>query len=188
MRFIKNGTALVASLILGFLGQQCLGGTLADPKMNSGGVIGSVTSIDLNEPALARIAKPYFEAVDKFIRKNNKLPSKGVTIYLNKDAKKLVAVAIGAGTGDHGEENVRKLCQENNIPFRTGWIFTYSGKHGFIPACGLPNINYPDNRNCQQLIENVDIKDIHLKLKEQKISKRFQKVRAVESELEELAI
>jgi hypothetical protein len=165
MRFIKNGTALVASLILGFLGQQCLGGTLADPKMNSGGVIGSVTSINLNEPALARIAKPYFEEVDKFIRKNNKLLSKGVTFYFNKDAKKLVAAAIGAGTGDHGEQNIRKLCQENNIPFRTGSIFTYSGTRGFIPACGLPNSDYPDNRNCKQLIKDFDITDISQDLK-----------------------
>ncbi|KAF8847796.1 hypothetical protein BDZ45DRAFT_778837 [Acephala macrosclerotiorum] len=83
---------------------------------------------------------------------------RGVSVYISGN-RDLIIGAIGAGTGNHGEQNVQIFCQANRLEFDGGKMVTYvPSKGGFIGAC-TPNSG-PDTRNCFALLERNGITDV----------------------------
>jgi hypothetical protein len=177
-------TALLAAMALTFFGQQSLGMpvemstealsmpvldkrmALADPTVHSGNVVGSVTTGVLSNTAqMKTIATGELPKIMAYIQAKGLTESKGITVYMNSEERKIVVAAIGAGTGMHGEQNVQTLCEQSGVTFHGGKIFTYTTQWGFISACGEADASGPNRRNCAKLIRDADIEDVATQLK-----------------------
>jgi len=174
-------TVLLAAMALTFFGQQGLGMAVerstGEPSMADldkrahapekyGNVVGAVTVGKLdNDNQIKTVAASELKAYMEYIQTNKLAESAGITVYMKPDLRKIIVAAIGAGSGMHGEQNVKAICEAEKIEFKGGDIFTYTHQYGFITACGEPDETNTNRRNCKGLLKDADINDIAGRLK-----------------------
>jgi len=91
---------------------------------------------------------------------------KGVTIFLsNENPGDLVIAAMGAGTGEHGEGNIVRICDKSGIEVCGGSVVTFTRDGVFRPACGRPPINGPPT-GCQKIVDRYEWMDIFKDLRD----------------------
>lgn len=159
MFFVKHAillTALFGQIIHCALPEPKYDGFFVDEQPEDGiggiypGLGEGMTNADMGNLAIAAST----DAVTMAIKRELDIP-KGVTVYVSGN-RDLVIGAIGAGTGLHGEENVKVFCDGNGLEFEGGRIVTYIHKTGFISSC---DHTWTNTHNCVQLLDKHDIGD-----------------------------
>lgn len=82
----------------------------------------------------------------------------GASVYVSGN-RDLIVAAIGAGTGNHGEQNIKIICEANGLDFAGGKMITWTFESGFKAACSMGGRDR-DTRNCVALLTSYGIVDV----------------------------